>query len=124
MADRDDSGGAAPSVNEEAEVENPLARVFRRRQPFWQEPKRDKQAEPEHPRWQNDVYFRSGDGVHKALAIMMDSPGAQQRIRDWLVTNNDARTVTAWIHDLIDRELPDEGWDYRDGWDPKVLQKG
>ena len=47
----------------------------------------------------------------------------QQRVRDWLVVNFDKRNVTQWINDLIERELPKDGWDLRDGWDPNVLLK-
>jgi hypothetical protein len=78
---------------------------------------------PEHPRWERDCYFRSQDGLHAGLAVLVDCPVMQQRIRDRLVVNFDQRAVTKWIEDLIHRELPDEGWNYRDGYDTKVLLK-
>jgi hypothetical protein len=37
-------------------------------------------------------------------------PVSQQRIRDWLVVNFGNRTVTQWVHDLIERELPKDDW--------------
>lgn len=101
---------------------HPLTELFRKK-PGWTEPKRGKEAMPEHPRWEGDRYFHSPDGLHKGLSVLIDSPGMQQRIRDRLVVNFDNRTVTQWVDDLISRELPNDHYNYRDGYDPKVLLK-
>lgn len=103
--------------------QSPIEWRLKHKDPNWRRPSRDKEAMPEHPRWNDDHYFRSPDGVHKGLAVLLDSPVMQQRVRDWLVVNFDKRNVTQWINDLIERELPKDGWDLRDGWDPNVLLK-
>jgi hypothetical protein len=102
---------------------HPVEELLRLKNPEWRQPGREKESMPEHPHWQDDRYFRSPDGIHKGLAVLLDSPVMQQRVRDWLVVNFDNRNITQWIYDLIDRELPKEGWDLRDGWDPSVLLK-
>ncbi|MCA6098154.1 hypothetical protein [Bradyrhizobium australafricanum] len=103
--------------------QSPTEWLLRHKDPTWRRSQREKEAMPEHPRWERDYYFRSPDGLHQGLSVQLDSPVMQQRVRDWLVLSFDKRNVPQWIHDLIERELPKEGWDLRDGWDPKVLLK-
>jgi hypothetical protein len=55
--------------------------------------------------------------------VLEKSPLLQQKIRDWITLNFLECNVTQWVEALIEKNLPDEGWHYRDGYDPRVLLK-